>query len=368
MKTILTSLAAALCGLVSCTAQTTEFKSLSVDEFEKTISDASIVRLDVRTPQEYAEGHIVSAINIDVQSDDFDTQASATLPKDKTIAVYCRSGRRSKMAAQRLVKMGYEVAELNTGFIGWQQAAKGVTTEEVDLFVSPAGTCVYSYCIKHGTLRLRVGEKWIYVDPVTDKIPPVTDYTVLPKADIILITHEHPDHLDAKAISQLTKEGTVIVTNPRSSEILAQSLPDAKSLKEAVVLQNGDTREVAGISIEAVAAYNSSADKQQFHPKGRDNGYVLTLGSSGQGRGDGLRFYIAGDTEDIPELADVKDIDVAFLPCNLPFTMTPEQLGKAARMVRPKVLFPYHYGQTSVESMLQALEGAGIDVRIRQYQ
>lgn len=353
MKNILASLATALCGLVSCTAQTTDFKSLSVDEFEQTISDAAIVRLDVRTPQEYAQGHIVSAINIDVQSSDFDVQASATLPKGKTIAVYCRSGKRSKKAAERLVKMGFDVAELNTGFNGWQQAAKEVTKEEVDLFVSPSGTCVHSHCIKHGTLRLRVGEKWIYVDPVTDKVPPVTDYSVLPKADVILITHEHPDHLDAKAIEQLMKEGTVIVVNPRSSELLG--------LSEAVVLKNGDTRElVEGLTIEAVPAYNSSADKQQFHPKGRDNGYILNL--------DGLRFYIAGDTEDIPELADVKNIDVAYLPCNLPFTMTPEQLVGAARMVQPKVLFPYHYGQTSVEAMLHALEGAGIDVRIRQYQ
>ena len=362
MKNILTSLATALCGLVSCTAQTADFKSLTVDEFEQTISDAAIVRLDVRTPQEYAEGHIVNAINIDVQSSDFDAKASTTLPKDKTIAVYCRSGRRSKTAAERLAKMGYDVRELSTGFNGWQQAAKEVTKEEVDLFVSPSGACVYSHCIKHGTLRLHAGEKWIYVDPVTDKVPPTTDYSVLPKADVILITHEHPDHLDAKAIEQLTKEGTLIVTNPRSSELLglAGFSPSSEGSGEVLVLKNGDTRELEALTIEAVPAYNSSADKQQFHPRGRDNGYILTL--------DGLRFYIAGDTEDIPELADIKNIDVAYLPCNLPFTMTPEQLAHAAWMVQPKVLFPYHYGQTSVDSMLRALEGSGIDVRIRQYQ
>lgn len=359
MKTIITSLATALCGLVSCTAQTTAFKSLSVEEFEQIISDDAIVRLDVRTPQEYADGHIVSAINIDVQGSDFDAKAEATLPKDKTIAVYCRSGKRSKMAAERLVKMGYDVAELNTGFNSWQQAAKAVTKEEVDLFVSPGGTCIYSYCIKHGTLRLRFGERWIYVDPVTDKVPPVTDYTDLPKADVIFITHEHPDHLDAKAVGQLTKPGTVIVTNPRSSEALGLA-DSSEGQGEIIVLKNGDKQELDAMTIEAVPAYNSSADKQQFHPKGRDNGYVLTL--------DGLRFYIAGDTEDIPELADVKDVDVAYLPCNLPFTMTPEQLANAAKAVQPKVLFPYHYGQTSVDAMLHALEGCGIDVRIRQYQ
>ena len=358
MKTLLTSLATALCGLFSCTAQTADFKSLSVDEFEQTISDGAIVRLDVRTPEEYAEGHLVSAINIDVQGDGFDAKATATLPKDKTIAVYCRSGRRSKMAAERLVKMGYNVVELSTGFVGWQKADKEVTKEEVDLFVAPDGTCIYAYCIKHGTLRLRFGDKWIYVDPVTDKIPPVTDYTVLPKADVILVTHEHADHLDAKAIEQLTKEGTVVVTNPRSNELLSTS--PSEGLGEILVLKNGDSHQLDALTIDAVPAYNSSADKQQFHPQGRDNGYVLTMA--------GLRFYIAGDTEDIPELADVKNIDVCFLPCNLPFTMTPDQLAHAAKMVQPKVLFPYHYGQTSVEAMLHALEGTNIDVRIRQYQ
>lgn len=352
MKHLLTSFATALCGLFSCTAQTTDFKSLGVDEFEQAISDAAIVRLDVRTPQEYAEGHLVSAINIDVQSDDFDAKATATLPKNKTIAVYCRSGRRSKMAAEKLVKMGFDVVELSTGFLGWEKAAKAVTKEEVDLFVAADGTCIYAYCIKHGTLRLRFGDKWIYVDPVTDKIPPVTDYTLLPKADVILVTHEHADHLDAKAIEQLTKEGTIVVTNPRSNEILG--------LADAVVLKNGDSRQFDALTVDAVPAYNSSADKLQFHPQGRDNGYILTMAD--------LRFYIAGDTEDIPELANVKNIDVCFLPCNLPFTMTPEQLAHAAKMVQPKVLFPYHYGQTSVEAMLHALEGAGIDVRIRQYQ
>lgn len=353
MKTIFTSFATALCGLVGCTAQTADFKSLSVDDFEQTISDAAIVRLDVRTPQEYAEGHISSAINIDVQSTDFDAKASATLPKDKTIAVYCRSGKRSKLAAARLVKLGYNVAELNTGFNGWTQAAKEATKEEVDLFLSPNGTCVYTHCIKHGTLRLRFADQWIYVDPVTDKVPPATDFSAMPQADVILITHEHPDHLDSKAIEQLTKEGTVIIANPRSSDLLGRD--------GIVVLKNGDKHELSdAMTIEAVPAYNSSADKQQFHPQGRDNGYILTL--------DGLRLYIAGDTEDIPELADVKDIDVAFLPCNLPFTMTPEQLANAAKMVQPKVLFPYHYGQTSVEAMLRALEGSSIDVRIRQYQ
>ena len=99
----------------------------------------------------------------------------------------------------------------------------------------------------------------------------------------------------------------------------------------------------ADIKVEAVPAYNTTEGHLQFHPKGRDNGYILTL--------DGLRIYVAGDTEDIPEMADIKDIDIAFLPCNQPYTMTTDQLVKAAKMVKPKVLFPYHYGQTDVSGL-----------------
>jgi L-ascorbate metabolism protein UlaG (beta-lactamase superfamily) len=114
------------------------------------------------------------------------------------------------------------------------------------------------------------------------------------------------------------------------------------------------------IKVEAVPAYNTTQGRTQFHPKGRDNGYILTI--------DGLRIYIAGDTEDIPKMKDIKDIDIAFLPCNQPYTMTPEQLIKAARTIKPKVLFPYHYGQTDVSGIPGQLKGDGIDVRIRHYE
>ena len=221
----------------------------------------------------------------------------------------------------------------------------------VDEFTSTNGTKVHVHCIKHGSLAVNIGEKWIYVDPVTDKAQPVTDYTTTPKADYILVTHEHGDHLDAKAIEQLTKEGTMLIVNLRSSEILGG---------KGEVMKIGDSKNIDTWQIDAVPAYNTSADKQQFHPKGRDNGYVLTI--------EGLRFYIAGDTEPIPEMKDIKDIDVAFLPCNLPFTITPEQLTEAAKVIRPKVLFPYHYGKTDIQQVVKLLEGSGIDVRIRQYQ
>lgn len=229
--------------------------------------------------------------------------------------------------------------------------AQSVEFASVDTFTTAQSTNVYVHCIKHGSLSINIDDKWIYVDPVTDKVPPVTNYTTMPKADYILITHEHGDHLDAKAIEQLTKKGTTLIVNPNSSEILGG---------KGEVMRNGDNKEISSWKVDAVPAYNTSADKQKFHPKGRDNGYVLTI--------EGLRIYIAGDTEPIPEMQDIKDIDVAFLPCNLPFTMTPEQLAEAAMTIRPKVLFPYHYGKTDIQQVVRLLKGSGIDVRIRQYQ
>ena len=127
------------------------------------------------------------------------------------------------------------------------------------------------------------------------------------------------------------------------------------------VMANGNKMTLAeDFTIEAVPAYNITEGHTQFHPKGRDNGYILTI--------DGLRIYIAGDTEDIPEMESIKDIDIAFLPCNQPYTMTPEQLVRAAKIVKPKVLFPYHYGQTDVGGIPSQLQGEGIDVRIRHYE
>lgn len=350
MKLKILSIIACVMSILGCNAQK-PYKSVSVDEFEKVIADKNITILDVRTAEEYAEGHIALAMNIDVKHGDFESKAKIALDKSKTLAVYCRSGNRSKKACDILSVNGYKVVELSTGILGWQNAGKAVTKEEVDVFTSAKSTNVYVHCIKHGSLSINIDDKWIYVDPVTDKVPPVTDYTTMPKADYILITHEHGDHLDAKAIEQLTKEGTTLILNPRSSEILGG---------KGEVLKNGDNKEIGTWNVDAVPAYNTSADKQQFHPKGRDNGYILAI--------EGLRIYIAGDTEPIPEMNEIKNIDIAFLPCNLPFTMTPEQLAEAAKTIRPKVLFPYHYGKTDILQVVKLLERSGIDVRIRQYQ
>ena len=147
------------------------------------------------------------------------------------------------------------------------------------------------------------------------------------------------------------KENTKLITNQRCADILGYG----------TVMANGDVLQLAeDITVEAVPAYNTSEGHQQFHPRGRDNGFILTL--------DGLRIYIAGDTENIPEMAEIKDIDIAFLPCNQPFTMTVEQLVDAARVIKPKVLFPYHYSQTDVSGIPDLLKNDGVEVRIRHYE
>jgi L-ascorbate metabolism protein UlaG (beta-lactamase superfamily) len=223
--------------------------------------------------------------------------------------------------------------------------------QKVDEFTTKSGKKVTITCIKHASMEINYNGVEIQVDPVGMWLKPETDYATFPKANIILITHEHKDHFDREAIACVKDERTDIY------------LTDGcfREYHNGVVLQNGDSIIYApDIQFKAVPAYNTTPGREKFHPKGRDNGYVLTL--------DGLRIYIAGDTEDIPEMADVKDIDIAFLPCNQPYTMTPEQLVRAAKIIKPRVLFPYHYGQTNVSQVPEQLKAEGIDVRIRHYE
>ena len=222
---------------------------------------------------------------------------------------------------------------------------------ETDSFVTPDGKTVKIHALTHASIRIEYDGKEIEIDPVCNAGSRTIDYTKFPKADVILVTHEHFDHLDPAAIATLTKNGTQLFINRNG----------AAKLGHGTVMANGGRTEVGGwLTVEAVPAYNTTEGHLQFHPKGRDNGYVLTIG--------GLRIYIAGDTEDIPEMDSVKNIDVAFLPCNQPYTMTPEQIIRAARRIRPKVLFPYHYSQTDLSRLADGLKGDGIDVRIRNYQ
>ncbi len=217
---------------------------------------------------------------------------------------------------------------------------------EEDIFQTPCGE-LKIFFVGHGSLFLTFGGKVVHIDPVEAE----GDYARLPKADLILVTHEHYDHLDPEALKPLHKEGTRVLV----SRACAGKVPDA------LVMNNGDRTTVGGFEIDAVPAYNivhKRPDGNPFHPKGQGNGYVLTVG--------GKRIYVAGDTEPVPEMKNLKDIDIAFLPMNLPYTMSPEMTAEAAKTIRPKILYPYHFGNTDTGRLLELLKGQlGIEVRVR---
>jgi L-ascorbate metabolism protein UlaG (beta-lactamase superfamily) len=215
----------------------------------------------------------------------------------------------------------------------------------VDRVVTSAGTAEIHF-IGHGTLMININGFVIHIDPVKSS----GSYTGAPKADLILVTHEHGDHLDAQLISELRKENTVMLCNAKS----ATSVPWARIMKP------GDSQKVGDVTIEAVYAYNIKnvrQDGQPYHPRGDGNGYIVTIGDK--------RIYIAGDTENIPEMKALKNIDIAFLPMNLPYTMTPEMVAEAARTIKPKILYPYHFGNTNTGEIVALLKESGIEVRIR---
>ena len=235
-------------------------------------------------------------------------------------------------------------------------AALGLTTAcgqvnyETDVFKTISGKEVTFHALTHASIRIQYDGKEIQIDPVTKLGNKTIDYASMPKADYLLVTHEHFDHFNKDAIKLLSGEKTRFITNQRCADMYGSG----------IVMVNGQCLFFNDIKVEAVPAYNITEGHTQFHPKGRDNGYILTI--------DGLRIYIAGDTEDIPEMSAIKDIDIAFLPCNQPYTMTPDQLIKAAKIIKPKVVFPYHYGQTDLSDIPGKLQGDGIDVRIRHYE
>ena len=218
---------------------------------------------------------------------------------------------------------------------------------EKDIIKTSAGDLAITF-IGHGSLMLNFGGKVIHVDPYSQ----LTDYGKLPKADLILVAHDHPDHLDPVALQGVRTKDTMVIITEGCAEKVAGGIS----------MKNGDVQTVMGIKIEAVPAYNllhKRPDGQLFHPRGFGNGYVLTFGDK--------RIYVAGDTENIPEMKSLAGIDYAFLPMNLPYTMTPEMAADAAKMFRPKVLYPYHYGETD-PSLLAALlkDSPDIEVRIRK--
>ena len=218
---------------------------------------------------------------------------------------------------------------------------------ETDVIPTSAGDLAITF-LGHGSLMLAFDGKNIYVDPFSR----VADYSKLPEADVVLITHEHRDHLDLQALANVRTERTAVVLTETC----------ARQVEGGIVMQNGDEHIVDGMRVEAVPAYNLVHKRetgQPFHPRGIGNGYIVTFGEK--------RVYVAGDTENIPEMKRLQGIHCTFLPMNLPYTMTPEMAADAAKAFQPNILYPYHYGDTDTSKLEDLLrEEKGIEVRIRK--
>jgi L-ascorbate metabolism protein UlaG (beta-lactamase superfamily) len=228
-------------------------------------------------------------------------------------------------------------------------------TRPSDTFETSAGE-VRITPIQHASLMIEAAGNVIQVDPVGNF------YQGLPDADLILITDIHGDHMSPPTIAKLKKAGTVIIA-PQLGLDPENIVPAAaKTVTEAQVLRNGESKTWSGWTIEAIPMYNLKRGPSAgtfFHDKGRGNGYVLTYG--------GKRFYISGDTEGIPEMRALKSIDVAFVCMNLPYTMPPEEAADAVKAFKPKVVYPYHYRGSDLAAFQKGLEGSGIEVRLRDW-
>ena len=236
------------------------------------------------------------------------------------------------------------VANLLVAFSAFSTLAQEL---EKDTIETSAGDLEITF-IGHGTLMFTFGGKVIQIDPWSK----LADYSKMPKADIILLTHEHRDHLDLKALG--------IVRAEKSLLVLTETC--ANRVKGGIVMKNGDIKTVGGLKIEAMPAYNLAHMRSEgvpYHPKGIGNGYVIAFGDK--------RVYVAGDTENTPEMKGLTEIDIAFLPMNLPYTMTPEMVADAVRVFKPKILYPYHYGDTDTSEIVNLLKDMNeIDIRIRK--
>jgi L-ascorbate metabolism protein UlaG (beta-lactamase superfamily) len=203
---------------------------------------------------------------------------------------------------------------------------------------------VFTYTpIKHATFVLQAGSTTVYVDPVGK----AEDFASFPPPDLILITHIHKDHFAPELDAVLKKENTQVLGPPTVIEQLGYG----------TTMTNGQLIDTKGLTIEAIPAYNTTPERLNFHPMGRDNGYVISK--------DGVRLYISGDTEDIPEMRQLKDIDIAFVCMNLPYTMTIEQAASAVNEFKPGVVIPYHYrgkeGMSDIDAFEKLVTGSKVE-------
>jgi len=230
------------------------------------------------------------------------------------------------------------------GLMAFDAAAQG--NFQTDILKTSQGDLEITF-IGHGSLMFTFNGKVIHVDPFSK----LAEYSKFPKADMLLITHEHRDHLDLKAMEAVRTDKTVLLLTKTC----------AAKLKGGIIMENGDTETVGGLKIEAVPANNLVHMRSEgipFHPKGIGNGYVITFGDK--------RVYVAGDTENIPEMKKLERIDCAFLPMNLPYTMNPEMVADAAKAFKPKILYPDHYGDTNTSNLEQLIKNTqDVEIRIR---
>jgi L-ascorbate metabolism protein UlaG (beta-lactamase superfamily) len=213
-------------------------------------------------------------------------------------------------------------------------------TDGGEILVSP---------LSHASFVMSVPGLVIYNDPVGGKVL----YDGQPPAGLILITHEHGDHFDPETLSAVIGAETRLLVNPAVLEKLPADMKE-----KATAIGNGENTTVGGIAIEAISAYNTTEDRKKYHPQGRDNGYVLTV--------DGMRVYVAGDTEDIPEMRALKEIDIAFVPMNLPYTMDVDQASSAVAEFKPAVVYPYHYRDSDPKAFEAKVQAAAPDVKVVQ--
>ena len=225
-----------------------------------------------------------------------------------------------------------------TALMAQAGAADSYATDGGEVVVRP---------VSHASFVMETPSGVIYCDPVGE----AAQYEDMPAPDLILITHEHGDHYNAETLAALVGSSTQLVTNPA----VFDKLPDGLKAR-ATALANGEKAMVIGVDIDAVPAYNTTEERKQYHPEGRDNGYVLHI--------DGLTLYVAGDTEDTREMRALTDIDVAFVPMNLPYTMTEEQAADGVAAFAPKVVYPYHYRDSDPEKFAQLLSDKGAETEV----
>ena len=229
-----------------------------------------------------------------------------------------------------------------SGIPAWAQTTLDgdkVATADGDIVIHP---------VEHATLVLGFGDQVIYVDPVGG----AAKFEGLPAPTAILITHGHGDHFDVPTLEAVAGSAPIL-----TSQEVFDKLPDGLKAN-ATALANGDTGEINGIPVAATTAHNVTADRMNYHPVGVGNGYLITFSDK--------VIYVAGDTEPTPEMLALSGVEVAFLPMNLPYTMTPEQAGEAINTFKPAIVYPYHYGDSDL-SVLEELVGAHTEVRLANW-